>query len=246
MDKEIETNPSTLQTFTALVKLRTLRLVRDIQKLYFVVLLPLILATLGLYLQSTRSMPSKVKAMNISAETYADFTQLAVHNATNHDIAAFVHTLQDVVKRNVSDFSGNFSSLLEVSPHMAAMNVNVFNYPDVRMTVLYNDTAQHSLPVILNIIDNTFYRYVVIFLDETWSFFTSFLQFFLLMEHVMVRCMPSGFSITFLHLTSLTYLSRHLSSKMSPPFFKGSSFTQNFLPKCYILYFMSSEKQTKQ
>uniref|UniRef100_A0A182UJ49 ABC transporter domain-containing protein n=1 Tax=Anopheles melas TaxID=34690 RepID=A0A182UJ49_9DIPT len=56
------------------------------------------------------------------------------------------------------DFSGNFSSLLEIAPHMAAFNVNVISWSNVSITTLYNDTTQHSLPIILNLISNTLLR----------------------------------------------------------------------------------------
>ena len=56
------------------------------------------------------------------------------------------------------DFSGNFSSLLDIAPHMAAFNVNVISWSNVSITTLYNDTTQHSLPIILNLISNTLLR----------------------------------------------------------------------------------------
>ncbi|XP_055532678.1 cholesterol transporter ABCA5-like [Wyeomyia smithii] len=59
------------------------------------------------------------------------------------------------------DYSGNFSLLLEMAPHMAAFNVNTISWSNVSITTLYNDTTQHSLPIILNLISNTLLRMFV-------------------------------------------------------------------------------------
>ncbi|XP_058458945.1 cholesterol transporter ABCA5-like [Malaya genurostris] len=59
------------------------------------------------------------------------------------------------------DYSGNFSLLLDMAPHMAAFNVNSISWSNVSITTLYNDTTQHSLPVILNLISNTLLRMFV-------------------------------------------------------------------------------------
>ncbi|XP_058834897.1 cholesterol transporter ABCA5-like [Topomyia yanbarensis] len=56
------------------------------------------------------------------------------------------------------DYSGNFSLLLDMAPHMAAFNVNSISWSNVSITTLYNDTTQHSLPIILNLISNTLLR----------------------------------------------------------------------------------------
>ncbi|XP_058130067.1 cholesterol transporter ABCA5-like [Anopheles ziemanni] len=56
------------------------------------------------------------------------------------------------------EYNGNFSLLLDIAPHMAAFNVNIISWSNVSITTLYNDTAQHSLPIILNLISNTLLR----------------------------------------------------------------------------------------
>lgn len=43
---------------------------------------------------------------------------------------------------------------------MAALNINVFDIPNFSITTIYNDTAQHSLPIIINLINNAVYRCV--------------------------------------------------------------------------------------
>ncbi|XP_050090675.1 cholesterol transporter ABCA5-like isoform X2 [Anopheles aquasalis] len=56
------------------------------------------------------------------------------------------------------EFNGNFSLLLDIAPHMAAFSVNTISWSNVSITTLYNDTTQHSLPIILNLISNTLLR----------------------------------------------------------------------------------------
>lgn len=60
--------------------------------------------------------------------------------------------------RQVDHYSGNFSALLNVAPHMAAFDIHKFQDGDYSLTILYNDTFQHSLPVTLNLLSNTIYR----------------------------------------------------------------------------------------
>lgn len=66
----IETKPNILQTLTALLRLRVLRMVRDIQKLYFMIVLPLGFAALGLYLNSIQTIEAKMKSLALNGGMY--------------------------------------------------------------------------------------------------------------------------------------------------------------------------------
>lgn len=55
-------------------------------------------------------------------------------------------------------FTGDYAAFLNVSPHTAAYNFTSATCSNVTLTVLYNDTAMHSLPVALNILANAIYR----------------------------------------------------------------------------------------
>ena len=59
------------------------------------------------------------------------------------------------------NYNGNFSLLLDISPHMAAFNINTITWTEVSITMVYNDTTQHSLPIIFNLISNTILRMFV-------------------------------------------------------------------------------------
>lgn len=157
--EKIETNPNFLQTFVALLSLRILRLIRDIQKLYFMILLPLGLSAIGLYVNSIQSTQYKMKVLNLNPGTYnGSLSNILVHNNTEENIHSFIDTLRDISWKNVKMYNGNFSLLLNIAPHMAALNVNALETPKTNITVIYNDTLQHSLPIIINMIDNVIYR----------------------------------------------------------------------------------------
>lgn len=160
--EKIGTNPNVLQTLIALLKLRTLRIVRDLQKLYFMILLPLGLAALGLYFNSMQSSEPRFKSLQLNGHTYGnESTGFAVFNGSETNLEPFLNELLRLGVSGVDMYDGNYSKLLRIAPHMAALNINTFAAPDYGITVIYNDTTQHSLPIILNLISNTLYRLMV-------------------------------------------------------------------------------------
>lgn len=52
---------------------------------------------------------------------------------------------------------GENSDLLKNKPHLGALKVTKC-CDDIDITILYNDTSMHSLPIILNAINNALYR----------------------------------------------------------------------------------------
>ncbi|XP_021921419.1 ATP-binding cassette sub-family A member 5-like [Zootermopsis nevadensis] len=153
-----EVHPNNWQTLVALLRLRVLRMFRDIQKLYFMIVLPLGFAAFGLYVHSIQSTDPKMKSLTLNRDTYKSDTRLAFHNATSESLDEFVQYLKDSGSSSVDLYNGNFSLLLDLAPHMAAFNVNVWEMPEISITTIYNDTAQHSLPIIINLLSNAFYR----------------------------------------------------------------------------------------
>ncbi|KAK4878287.1 hypothetical protein RN001_010793 [Aquatica leii] len=158
--EKIDAKPNVFQTFIALLTLRFLRLIRDIQKLYFMILLPLGLAAIGLYLNSAQSTEHKMHILHLNAKTYGAETTILVHNNTGKNLDGFIHTLKEVSHNKVSLYNGSFPLLLDIAPHMVALNINQWELPNINITLIYNDTLQHSLPIIVNIIDNTIFRYL--------------------------------------------------------------------------------------
>lgn len=120
--------------------------------------LPLALAAIGLYLNSIQSTQPKAKSLPLNGETYGLKTTFAIHNATNEDLTPFLQHIRHLGAHNISLYDGNFSMLLDIAPHMAALNVNTYDVPELSVTAIYNDTMQHSLPIIINFISNALYR----------------------------------------------------------------------------------------
>lgn len=60
--------------------------------------------------------------------------------------------------RHFENYTGTFAGLLDNAPHMAVFTIADFNLTKMNITIAYNDTMQHSLPVVLNIFSNTLYK----------------------------------------------------------------------------------------
>lgn len=155
--ESIDCKPNWFQTLAALLRLRILRLRRDIKKLYFMIFLPLGLAVLGLFVNSWETGQLRTKSLALNMSIYPPMP-IAVHNGSDSNLDDFFIQLLNLDAYALDDYDGNFSSLLSIAPHMMAFNVNKFEYPDYSVTVLYNDTQQHSLPIALNLINNALYR----------------------------------------------------------------------------------------
>lgn len=156
--EKIETKPNFMQTLFALLRLRILRMLRDIQKLYFLIALPLALATIGLYLNSIQSTKPKTKSLPLNGDTYGLHTTIAIHNATDNDLTPLLNEIVSLGGKELNMYDGNFSMLLDIAPHMAALNINIYQLPKMSVTAIYNDTMLHSLPIIVNFISNALYR----------------------------------------------------------------------------------------
>lgn len=140
-----------------MLRLRLVRLIRDLQKLYFMVLLPLAVAAVGLYFQTIQIQDSKTESLSLSIDLYKN-AAIAIHNNSNENLDQLFDQLFTLGVATLDEYDGNFSSLLDIAPHTAAFNINSFKPQEYSITILYNDTEQHSLPVVINLISNAFYR----------------------------------------------------------------------------------------
>ena len=86
-------------------------------------------------------------------------TKILYTNNTDRDISPLIDQINRNVK-HVEEYDGGFTDLLHVAPHMAALNINDYNLLHMNLAVMYNDTMQHSLPILMNILSNAYYRYV--------------------------------------------------------------------------------------
>ncbi|CAK9809913.1 Cholesterol transporter ABCA5 [Anthophora plagiata] len=155
----IKIRPNFIQTFYAMLRLRILRLFRNIQLLCFTILAPLVLVVLGLHLNSIQTLEIKMQSLNLNTDTYGNETKILYANSTNHDITNLIDGISHDVKY-IEEYYGNFASLLKIAPHMAAFNINEYSLPKLNLTVAYNDTMQHSLPILINLLSNTYHRLI--------------------------------------------------------------------------------------
>ena len=185
---DITLEPSIGSTIWALLIIRCTILIRDLQRLYLMIVVPLLFTGIGLYLNSIQVVKPIMRSITLDNNTYAkDGARIAVHfrdyygdiretkldepvllaaydgtgdysddEEASLSFPAFIDELTKISE--VDDFDGVFATLLNISSHMAAINVSSFTDKNITLTVLYNDTTQHSLPVVLNMITNAIYR----------------------------------------------------------------------------------------
>ncbi|KAI4488532.1 hypothetical protein M0802_011535 [Mischocyttarus mexicanus] len=155
----IKIRPNFLQILYAMLRLRILRLFRNIQLLYFTIIAPLALVILGLYINSIQTVDIKMQSLELNSDTYGNATKILYINNTDVDITPLIEGVSQDIK-HVDEYDGNFINLLKTAPHMAAFNINEYNFPKMNLTIVYNDTMQHSLPILLNVLLHTYYRLV--------------------------------------------------------------------------------------
>lgn len=148
--------PNNLKTILALLKLRLIILIRDLQRLYLMIILPFGFVAIGLYLNSIQIILPSMDSLTLDNETYQnDITKLLISQTTfNWETNLFINELNQTVEK-LDKYNGNFSLLLNFAPNMGAFNINLQNLSNLTITVLYNDTTQHSLPILLNLLSNS-------------------------------------------------------------------------------------------
>ncbi|XP_024942835.1 ATP-binding cassette sub-family A member 5 [Cephus cinctus] len=153
----IKTRPNFIQILYAMLRLRLLRLFRNIQLLYFTIVVPLALVVLGLYMNRIQTVDIKMQSLELNNDTYENMTKILYTNNTDSDISPLINHIRKDVKL-LEEYDGNFDDLLAIAPHMAVINISDLNLLKMKFTLTYNDTMQHSLPILMNILSNAFYR----------------------------------------------------------------------------------------
>ncbi|XP_014207034.1 ATP-binding cassette sub-family A member 5-like isoform X2 [Copidosoma floridanum] len=153
----VKIEPKIMQTFCAMLRLRVLRFFRNYQQLYFTIVAPLALVVLGLYLNSIQTVEIKMQSLELNNDSYGDDTRVMYINSTGRDLSGLVGNVNRMVGP-MDEYDGTFANLLRRAPHMAVLNVTGYNASRMNLTVMYNDTMQHSLPIIVNVLTNAFYN----------------------------------------------------------------------------------------
>lgn len=158
---DVKLIPCVGRTLFALLKLRIIILMRDLQRLYLMIILPLAFSALGLYLNSIQVILPVMRSIVLDNNTYdQENGRIAIHDSTVNENGDFEYMVQ-MLNRSTDvseEYDGNFSNLLDIAPHMGAFDVKMLSWSNVSVTALYNDTTQHSLPIVLNLFSNALYR----------------------------------------------------------------------------------------
>ncbi|XP_037043268.1 ATP-binding cassette sub-family A member 9-like [Bradysia coprophila] len=158
---DVKLIPSVPRTLFALLKLRVIILLRDLQRLYLMIILPLAFTALGLYLNSIQVILPAMRSIVLDNNTYdQENGRIAIHDSTVNENGDFEYMVQ-MLNRSTDvseEYDGNFSNLLDIAPHMGAFDVKMLSSSNVSVIALYNDTTQHSLPIVLNLFSNALYR----------------------------------------------------------------------------------------
>ncbi|XP_015126948.1 ATP-binding cassette sub-family A member 5 [Diachasma alloeum] len=155
----IKIRPNFFQTLYAMLRLRCLRLFRNIQLLYFTIVAPLALVVLGLYLNSIQTVEVRMQSLELNNNTYGKETRILYTNRTERDILPMMHQINQSVFA-LREYDGNYTDLLTIAPYMAVLNIDDYDKRRMNLTITYNDTMQHSLPIVMNIISNAYYRFL--------------------------------------------------------------------------------------
>ncbi|GBP64686.1 ATP-binding cassette sub-family A member 5 [Eumeta japonica] len=161
LGETVKTSPSCWRTFTALVYIRTIRMIRDPYKLYMMIFVPIISCALGLYIKSRQIVFFRMQSLKLDPAVYNNRTPIALHDAgvNQTDLMNFKDSLRSLRDIPIVNFNGNFSSLLEMDNFGAfSLGGNNQESPYGKVLAYYNSTYAHSLPIIFNMLDNSIYR----------------------------------------------------------------------------------------
>ncbi|XP_061382063.1 cholesterol transporter ABCA5-like isoform X3 [Danaus plexippus] len=159
LSEALVTRPSCWRTFCALVYIRTVRMIRDPYKLYVMIFMPIISCALGLYMKSRQIVFFRMQPLKLDPNAYFNKTPIALFSESDNmeQIDQFRDSLETFGAHPIDMFDGNFSSLLDME------NFGAFSLKDSLVSfgnimAYYNSTYTHSLPIIINLLDNTIYR----------------------------------------------------------------------------------------
>ncbi|CAK1541868.1 unnamed protein product [Leptosia nina] len=155
----VKTSPSCWRTFCALVYIRTVRMIRDPYKLYVMIFMPIISCALGLYIKSRQIVFFRMQPLKLDPNAYLNKTPTALHTERGDSDAVenFKSSLESLGAYPIGLFDGNFSTLLNME-NFGAYSLKESLIPYGNILAYYNSTYTHSLPIIVNLLDNSIYR----------------------------------------------------------------------------------------
>nr|XP_053640030.1 cholesterol transporter ABCA5-like [Cherax quadricarinatus] len=151
------------RAFKALLKIRFINVSREVLAVIFLIFFPLAFVIGSIALadsQNIEIIPDK--ALHLVPEIYEpNLYGLLLQNSTDHELSD-IESVFEAANMAVDAYSGNYTKIPELGMHMAALNVASFpratNGVPANLTLLFNDTYLHSIPILVNLISNAILR----------------------------------------------------------------------------------------
>lgn len=115
---------------------------------------------LGLYMKSRQIVFFRMQPLTLDPNVYLNKTPIAIFSETNNfkEVTDLRDSLEMLGAHPIIDFDGNFSSLLDME-NFGAFSLKGSIVPGFgKVMAYYNSTYTHSLPIIINLLDNSIYR----------------------------------------------------------------------------------------
>lgn len=146
------------RTFKALLKVRFINVSREVLAVIFLIVLPLAFVVASIALAGSQDIEVSDKPLQLVPEIYGPKLGGALlHNSSEHELTSIESTFKSM-NMTVDIFSGNYSEILNLSVHMGALDVKRFpfttNPETADLTLLFNDTYAHSIPILVNLVNN--------------------------------------------------------------------------------------------
>lgn len=99
-----------------------------------------------------------MQPLKLDPNAYFNKTPIALFTPhESKELTDLRDSLESLGANPIVDFGGNFSSLLDME-NFGAFNLGESELPYGKIVAYYNSTYTHSLPIIVNLLDNSIYR----------------------------------------------------------------------------------------
>lgn len=155
----VEVRPQKWRTFKALLLIRTLNTIREPAAVFFLVILPLVFTCISIYITSLQEIVLPIQdILPLSAGLYGDNSGGLMHNNTGHELNSVELTLSNA-NINVRSYNGTYGVIFDDRPSWTSWNINNFSWDELKtsvsLTIGFNDTYVHSIPILLNLLSNS-------------------------------------------------------------------------------------------
>ncbi|XP_068227005.1 cholesterol transporter ABCA5-like [Palaemon carinicauda] len=154
----VEVRPSRLRTFKALLHVRMINTIREPAAVFFLVILPLIFTCLSIYIISLQDIVvPEEDVLPLSAALYGSNSGALMYNNTNHELDSVELTLNSA-NIKVRPYNGQYIDIFNDKPSWTSWSIDSYSLDGMKtinMTMGFNDTYIHSIPILLNILSNS-------------------------------------------------------------------------------------------